>query len=968
MTRSLRAHLLTTTLIVGCLGSNPAAAQQTPAAAATPPQEAAPQTSPPTGTASDSASQDIVVTGTLFRRTNTETPSPVTVLTADNLQKAGINNVTDAVRSISADNSGSIPIGFSAGFANGGAGVSLRGLTVNSTLVLFDGLRAANFPLADDGQRSFVDLQTIPDAIVERVEVLKDGASSTYGADAVAGVVNVITKKQITGIDGTAEAGISARGDAAEQRLALTAGTGDLKEKGYNAYLSLEYQHDDALMNRDRRFPFNTTNLSSIRGLDLNAGATTAGATTSAVVRPANRLNASLAAGVAVPGGQFTVLNAGGCGAGLTPHATSRGSFCEQDVGNLTGVISPSQTRFGMTGHFAADLGGSNQVVAIATYYQDRVVTPGVPQSIRQSLPVGNTTLPSTGTANIVLPALLSNGTLNPNNPYAALGQDAQVFYRFGDIPQGVTAFSRTYRGALSFSGSSGGWHYNADATAMRSTLDLTQSGFISVPGLLGAIADGSYNFVSPSLNTAAVRARVSPTLKDFATSDLVLFQGVATHDLFALPGGPAQLGIGGSVRYESLNDPNINPDGAVLNANPVAASGHHTVEAAYFELNAPIVRPLELNLSGRYDHYSEGYSHFSPKVGVKFSPLRQLAVRGTYSRGFRAPGFAETHGQVEGFITSPPIPCNIIVQHGGAATAGGGCTGGNAYVQPATLGLLSAASPDIKPELSRSFTGGVVVQPTRWFSFTADYYNIRKTQVIAGGPDYAAAINAYYAGRPLPAGYSIITNGPDPDYPTGAFTVATVAAPYVNAASIETSGIDVSAEARIPISSTVRVTSRIEATDIFRYDFTSASGTFHYVGTEGPYSVSSGAGTPKWRGNWQNSLEVGPYSVTATAYYTSGFRETADDATGPGTSGDCANEIYNGDPAFCHVRRFIDVDLVGNVKVSDRFSFYVNIVNAFDAKAPLNPANYAGLNYNPTYHQVGLTGRYFRAGAHFRF
>ena len=109
--------------------------------------------------------------------------------------------------------------------------MSLRGLSTNSTLVLFDGLRAAYYPLADDGTRNFVDLNTIPDDIVDRVDVLRDGASSTYGADAIAGVVNIITKKQIKGVTGRAEGGISERGDAAQYRLSLTAGVGDLGEQ-----------------------------------------------------------------------------------------------------------------------------------------------------------------------------------------------------------------------------------------------------------------------------------------------------------------------------------------------------------------------------------------------------------------------------------------------------------------------------------------------------------------------------------------------------------------------------------------------------------------------------------------------------------------------------------------------------------------------------------------------------------------
>ena len=148
--------------------------------------------------ATDAApSDEVVVTGTIFRRTNTETPSPVTVLTADNLVKAGIVTASDAIRSVSADSAGSIGIGFQSGFSAGGSAVSLRGLGVSSTLVLVDGLRSTNFPINDDGHNAYVDLQSIPFSLIERVEVLKDGASSTYGADAIGGVVNMILKKHL---------------------------------------------------------------------------------------------------------------------------------------------------------------------------------------------------------------------------------------------------------------------------------------------------------------------------------------------------------------------------------------------------------------------------------------------------------------------------------------------------------------------------------------------------------------------------------------------------------------------------------------------------------------------------------------------------------------------------------------------------------------------------------------------------
>jgi len=146
--------------------------------------------------------QEIVVTGSILRRTDAETPSPVSVVTAEDLELRGINTVAEGLQRLSANGAGAMTQGWNTGsnFANGANAVSLRGLTVQSTLTIFDGLRMAPYPLADDGHRNFVDLNTIPDAVLDRIEVLRDGASSTYGADAIAGVVNVITKKEFSGL------------------------------------------------------------------------------------------------------------------------------------------------------------------------------------------------------------------------------------------------------------------------------------------------------------------------------------------------------------------------------------------------------------------------------------------------------------------------------------------------------------------------------------------------------------------------------------------------------------------------------------------------------------------------------------------------------------------------------------------------------------------------------------------------
>src|SRR5688572_13455247 len=202
----------------------------------------------------------IVVTGSLFRRTDTETVSPVTSLSAETLEERGINTVSEAVQRIPANGAGTIQTGWNTGFnfASGANAVSLRGLTVQSTLSIFDGMRMAPYPLADDGQRNFVDLNTVPNAIIERIDVLRDGASSTYGADAVAGVVNISTKREIQGLHANVSGGISQEGDGQELRGDVTWGHGDLVNDGFNFYISGEYQKSEALFARDRDYPFNS--------------------------------------------------------------------------------------------------------------------------------------------------------------------------------------------------------------------------------------------------------------------------------------------------------------------------------------------------------------------------------------------------------------------------------------------------------------------------------------------------------------------------------------------------------------------------------------------------------------------------------------------------------------------------------------------------------------------------------------
>ena len=180
---------------------------------------------------SDTELQTVVVTGSHIRRTDTETPSPVQVITADEMKESGFTTVQQLLTSLTANSQGTLSQSFTGAFATGAAGIALRGLNVGYTLILIDGHRSAPYPIGDDGQRSFVDTASIPFDSIERIEILKDGASSIYGSDAIAGVVNVILKKSFTGAQITADAGTSNHADGTTGHIAATFGRGDLEAK-----------------------------------------------------------------------------------------------------------------------------------------------------------------------------------------------------------------------------------------------------------------------------------------------------------------------------------------------------------------------------------------------------------------------------------------------------------------------------------------------------------------------------------------------------------------------------------------------------------------------------------------------------------------------------------------------------------------------------------------------------------------
>jgi iron complex outermembrane receptor protein len=868
--------------------------------------QASAQTAP--AAAPNTELNEIVVTGSLLRRTSEETESPVTVFTAEEIKQTGLTTVADVVRTISADNSGTIPTAFGNGFAAGSSGVALRGLTVNSTLVLIDGRRAAPYALADDGQRSFVDLNTIPLDSVERIEILKDGASSIYGADAIAGVVNIILKKQYQGAEVSAEYGVGQHPGGGEERFTASFGKGDLETDRFNAYVNVEFQGDTRIAVGDRPFPFNTTDLSSINGIDGRSGFPTVGSTPTAVVAPAtagpNPATPYLGTHLA---GAYQLLNPGaGCTGAATTAASgasqfAKGAFtdnyCLQNQA-LYGDDQPAEQRLGVSARFTIKLTDAIDLYTNTSYYQNTVIVDGPSSTIQSSVP--------TNTNAIGLPPTLTSGALNPNNPFAAAGQYAAIMYRFADIQNVDFLKNHNFRWVTGIKGSAWGWDFDSGLVINHTWLDTDQKGLLNGPALFAAVNNGTYNFVNPSANTAAIRGTIAPDLIKTSTTDLDSIDFKATHDLFTLPGGAVQVALGAEARYEAQADPALNPNGTVQGLGIAQTAGTRRVEAAYFEFGVPVVKQLNIDLAGRYDHYSDFGSSFTPKVGFKFTPIQELAIRGTYSKGFRAPAFAENgSSSAEGFITAAPTGFKGL-----DGAAGGFCAANNHsanYCLPYSLGLLSSANPNIKPEKSDSYTFGVIAQPIKQFSASVDYYYIKKTNVIEP-PNANAALGPYLAGTALPPGLTATPDVVDPQFPNSLARPILLSGVYENANSLATDGVDIDLRGNLSFGDFGKWTSDLSVTKIFSFKLINADGTSEqWVGTQAPYILSSGAGTPRYRGTWNNSYEYGPANVTLTTYYTSGFQSTAVDAFGDPTI--C---IYTTN--YCHVASFIDMDLTAIV------------------------------------------------------
>ena len=914
----------------------------------------------------------VEITGSNIRRIASETASPIQTLTREDIDKSGRGSVAELLQTLSVDNAGSVPKNFGAGFASGASGISLRGLGSASTLVLLNGRRIAPFGLADDGQKVFSDLNLIPLEAVERVEILKDGGSAIYGSDAIAGVVNVILRKDYRGFAANASYGTTQYGNGQEKRVSLTGGFGDLQTQGFNVLANLEVGKQGSIFNRDitdrdyiGRQDLRDKGFSANEAVGgVSAGGTGAITTNNAAgsaingnVRNPTTLNYYNRGNLAGLG--FTRTFPGAACSNFTSHAQGDpGGGCLTDAVQDFGQIQPSQKYINFFARGTVTITPAIQGYAEFNWYNNKNEALTTPSGISGSVgypggPVSN--------------ASVSLGAAHPDNPY--FGTAARVRYQAFDVgPRTKNGDSDFYRVLVGIKGTEWSWDYDTAFLYSETKGHDSRNGFLQrdvafallnptaanvaaatagsaayaalAPGTLWRIAENA------KLNSAAMYAALSPQVTDDSLAKITQIDVKASREIGQLAGGPIGVAVGAELRHESISlTPATGTErGNVIGLGYSAYDGARTVTAGYVEVLAPVLKQLEASAAVRFDHYSDAGSSTTPKIGLKYTPFRELAVRGTYARGFRAPSSAENgRGGLAAFSSAvDPVRCNLGIQAACALSA---------------VAIITSPNPNLKPEKSNNYTLGLVFEPTSKTSVAVDYFNItRKGEINQEQTD--AAIAAGHISRD-PSTATAIPGDP------GAITA--VLGQYVNSSKTNVRGFDVDAKQGFDLGPAFgKLTLTTQWTHLFTFKRTETDGSSRdFAGTHGNCDVTNCIGTPADRVNLGAAIDTGPFRIGANVNYRASLdnKNFKDDPAG------CATTFADGSdaPVGCKIASFTTVDLVGRWLPMKNLEVYGSIRNIFDRNAPFDPTTYGQQSFNPLDY-AGAIGRFYSIGVKYKF
>lgn len=624
--------------------------------------------------------EEVVVTGSrIARGSDFESPSPVLSVDRDSIERSGYNNLQQLMEKLPANGFGAFSTrgNNQDSTANGAASISLRGLGADATLVLVNGRRVSISPFAENVTTNFVDINSIPVSAIERLEVLKDGSSAVYGSDAIAGVVNVILRRDFEGFETAVSYGAA---DGYDETTASA--IWGLSGEDSNVTMILDYFKNSNLFNSERG-AMGSANQTARGGQDFRSSRGYPGAFI---------VNGTAVRDPSCPPDRI----AGG------------GSLCVFDFGPFN-VLIPEAERTGFMLMARQGIGEKLELFGEAQVQHNTSFAQGAPTPLDES-------------------ALLTVPATHPNNPFP--GAQTIAIRRYRTVDAGARQWdieSDNLRGVLGLRGSIGEWDWEIAAQRARSkseqTGDRTQ-GWVRTDFLQREIDAGRYNPFGGVQNPQSVIESVTTNLVRRGESRFTMYDAQITGDLFQLPAGAVRMAAGAEWRDESVSD--IPDDqfqrGLIFGTESVSASGSRDAWAAFVEFAVPVHETLELSLAGRYDEYSDFGDTTNPKLAVRWAPIEQLAFRASWGTGFRAPSLAQTG-------LGPSQESQFFIDTFGCqAGVPGACT-------PLDYNLIFAGNPNLEPEESETLNVGVAWRPADSVELSIDYWDITQENKIEEVP-----------------------------------------------------------------------------------------------------------------------------------------------------------------------------------------------------------------------------------------
>jgi iron complex outermembrane receptor protein len=700
--------------------------------------------------------EKIEVTGSNIKRIDAEGPAPVVVIKKEDIDRSGSQTVSDLLRTLPLTNTGNFNESQLGGntFAPGTAAISLRGLGATATLVLLNGRRIANYPFGQNVTQTFVDLNSIPISAIERIEVLKDGASAIYGSDALAGVVNIILRKDYRGVEVATSYGESSRKDGREQRYSISGGLGDVARDRYNVMATVDYYKRDAVWAKDRSFSA-TADHRADGGLDLRS--------------PTGNPGTWLTAGK--PGYTDNVVFP-------SCPADSRGLFsgtttCYFNFQPFIYLLPPSE-RKGAFARGTFDVTPTFTLFAEAGYNKNSTENSAAPTPGSFTLPVGHN-----------------------SNPYPFA---VSIRYRFTDVgPRLSTIESESKRAVVGAKGEVMGWDWEVGYNTTKNHTESRQRGYVSQVAVNSLVSNGIYNFVNPSANPQALTDSLKANPYRIATSKLDSTDFKATRELFQLPAGPLAIALGGEHRKESVQD-DLDPlsqQNLIVGSGGSTANGSRTLNSVYGEFSIPILKNVEGQLAVRSDNYSIFGRATKPKVAVSWKVAPEFLVRASYAGGFRAPSLSEQFlGQTVSFPAFVDTPrCTAYRAYYGNSDPRAVAVCGSNQVR-----TLSGGNPGLVPEESKSYNIGFVFEPIKEFSASLDLYRINHTNKIRQPSTTFQLANNIGVNRDPQSPTDILVGAPGVLQGLGSDTRYGLFSSYFNSARQLTQGVDLDLRYRVGI------------------------------------------------------------------------------------------------------------------------------------------------------------------------